>query len=104
MKKKIKKFVVNSLRSFINLLFLNEKIRKISLKAAVEIYSKSENFNYNFKENGEFWLLKSISGLEEEILFDIVKRREYSLELQKQNPHSSIYCFEASQKTFKNYC
>ena len=82
--------------------FLPKKIHKKIFKLSTIFYCFYENFNYNFEENGEFWLLNSITKCSDQIFLDVgANTGEYSLKIRQLFPKSRIYSFEPSPKTYE---
>ena len=89
-------------RSFIKIISSNKRTKSIALVISSRIYGALENFNYNFIENGESWLIKVLSKYKNSTLIDIGSNiGNYSLELEKYIRGVKIYSIEASPMTYK---
>lgn len=94
----IKKIIFES---FIYLVSTNGFSKKKTLKLSSRIYAALENFNYEPKKNGEYWLMSHISNDKNNNLIDVgANVGDYSIELNKNFPNSNIFAIEASPKTY----
>ena len=98
----MKKTKLKLFKFFIKLISANEKIKGKVFLYISKIYCALENFNYEFEENGELWLLKLLSKKESKAFLDVgANVGEYTSKLLELFPSSKIYSFEPSNNTFK---
>lgn len=86
-----------------NLLIKSNTLKKILFHLSTRLYAIIENFNYDPRSNGEFWLIKVLSKkFNDQILLDVgANIGEWTLEAARHFTDSKIYSIEASPITYK---
>ena len=90
-------------RFIFKLLIKSNALKKIIFNLSKKSYGFIENFNYNPRSNGEFWLIKVLSKeSNNQILLDVgANVGNWALEAARHFTESKIYSIEASPSTYK---
>ena len=77
-------------------------IKKLVYKVARKYIYWVDGFSYDFKQNGEQWILAATNNLDLKVIFDVgANIGEWSKQAIKNFPKSNLHCFELSKTTYE---
>ncbi len=100
----IESFKESFTKVFRQLLLKNRRSLPAELlgKTALKIYRAYENYNYSFRENGEYDVIHKLKPNDLKVIFDVgANEGHWSRMASEEFPDSDIHAFEIVQPTFE---